>query len=151
MVRCWPVNAPANRAPRKATLAGVNIGRHQYLYHFLGPRLQNRVALQTARKQPVTRFQATFANHLLELIAVMITVDENEWRWLFLLQTPVAGENQTRFGPRRADQAVTGEMLAVNHVTTKHAQPLRQSAQHAIGGKLDLASGHGACQFGFRH
>src|SRR3990172_12987911 len=144
-MRGGPEDAPALRTPEKHLLRGKDIGRDQRLDRVLGFWLQDAIAFQAAREKSIAGPQAAFANDLAELLAIIIAVDENKLRRLFLLESAVAGKNQPVLGAGRMDQAVSGQVPAIDDVLPDDAQPLGQPAEHAVGGEfypVGSRSGH---------
>ena len=142
VMRCRPVNPPASRAPGEFFLGRKNVPRHDLFYGFLGSRLQRRIALDTARERVVTYRQAARPDHLRQLFAKLVAFDEYERRRLLFFQASVSGQDQAVLGARRADQAMAGQMPAVDHVLTGDAQPSGEPAEHEVGGK---SADRGAC------
>jgi len=150
-VRRRPVDALAAGAPGKILLGGINISRYELFNGLFWPDLKCRIALKAAAKKLTSELQSALADNLAQLIAVMVTFDENKLRRLFLFEAPVAGENQAPISPCRANQTISGQVWAINHVTANYAQPFHQPAEHAIGGELDLRGTRLTGFFRFRH
>jgi hypothetical protein len=79
----------------------------------------------------------------------MIALDEKEIGRLLPPKFAVSSQNQPIFLPGRVNQSVTGQVLAIDHIPAHDAQPLRELAEHPVGGEFDLFVGcfHRPLQF----
>jgi len=136
-----PIAALAVRTPGKSLFRRKDIRRHEIRHGLFRSRLKQRIALKTPSEQRSANIQPTFSHYLAQLFAIVIACNHDKRRRLFLFQAPVTGENHTLLRPRRSDQAVTGQVRAIDHVTTEHSQPLDQPPEHPVGSKFPFAVG----------
>jgi hypothetical protein len=141
VMRSGPINPPAGRTLYEACLRGKNVRRHAVLDLRLGYRDNWLVAPGTAREGGSQRIDRKGGKHLSELIAEMITFDEEER----LARPPtqqaaVAGQDRSGLGARMADQRLAGEVCSVRGILSDDAQPRSQAAQHFVDGE---SMGHG--------
>src|ERR1044071_3027347 len=136
VVRRRPVDPPASRAPGKFLLRRINVRRNPLLHGFLRLGFQYGVAIQTTAEEFSFR-QSVRLHHLPNLIHVPVRGNQQKFRRLFVFQSPVPGQNDPILLARRPDQSVSCEVLAIDDIIAQHAQPLHESAEHSIRGKLD--------------
>lgn len=119
----WPVNAAAFGTPREAFLGREDVRWHYFFNRHLRPGLQDHVAFQAAGKGLVQKTKTAGLNHLTQLFAVVVALDEQEIRRLFFLESAVPGQNQTILRARGANQTGAGQMLAIDYILAHYTQP----------------------------
>jgi len=82
------------------------------------------------------------ADDLAQLFDIVVAVDEQKRRRLFARQASIPRQDHPAIGARRPDQAVAGEVPAIDDVTAEDAQPLGKPSQHAVGGEGDRFIAH---------
>ena len=106
MVSRGPVNAVALWTPRVIFLRRKDVGRNNLFYRCLGPGLEHEVTFQTALKRIVERTQTAGFDHLAQLLAVMVALDEKKIGRLLSLESAIPGQDQSILRARGADQAI---------------------------------------------
>ena len=146
-----PIAALAVRTPGKSLFRRKDIRRHEIRHGLFRSRLKQRIALKTPSEQRSANIQPTFSHYLAQLFAIVIACNHDKRRRLFLFQAPVAGENHTLLCPRRPDQAVAGQVRAIDHIATEYSEPLDQPSEHPVGGKFVRALARCVGFIGLRH
>lgn len=85
MMRGRPENAAAFWTPREILLGRKDIGWNHVFYECLRAGLKDEVAFKTAREGMSQRLEMAGLNHLPDLLAVVIALNEKEIRRLLFL------------------------------------------------------------------
>ena len=141
MVGCGPVNAAAFRTPGKIFLRREDVDWNVVFDGCFRPRLKDDVAFETTRKGTVQGSEAAGSNHLAQLLAVVVALNKKEIRRLFFSESSISGENQAILCAGGANEAIAGQMLAIDYIVAYDAQPFRQLPEHPIRGEFQIGGG----------
>src|SRR5712692_8117813 len=102
-----PVNTPALRAEGELFLRRKDVSRDSALDLLLGHRKQNGIAVDAAGEGLLERVQTISLNHLLELLAKMVALDEKVVGRVPFSDASIPRQDQTILLARFPNQPVT--------------------------------------------
>jgi hypothetical protein len=143
MMGCGPVDSPAAWTLYKACLGGKNVRRDMVSDLFFGYGNDWLVTPGTARESMGEWIDLKGRDHLLELAAEMIVLDEEKRDvWRATQPVEVARQDRSPLGARMAHQRRAGEVCSVGSILSDDTQPRGQAAEHLIDGEtMDHQSG----------